>query len=164
MKRFLLRLRKQFAFSFLFYIFIAADFQVIMKDFEQWHSPCFSCNKIKIKCKCLTDGTEWYAQPNHLLEGHGCPQCSAKKLAISKRNTHDKFIQTLKLKNSNILVLGQYVDAKTKITVWKSETEKLFEGKVYQLYDKTDFNNMYISYLRFDCMAGINVIITKEWK
>lgn len=31
------------------YIFIAADFQVIMKDFEQWHSPCFSCNKIKIK-------------------------------------------------------------------------------------------------------------------
>ena len=49
MKRFLLRLRKQSAFSFLFYIFIAADFQVIMKDFEQWHSPCFSCNKIKIK-------------------------------------------------------------------------------------------------------------------
>ena len=56
------------------------------------------------------------------------------------------------------------LDAKTKITVWKSETEKLFEGKVYQLYDKTDFNNMYISYLRFDCMAGINVIITEEWK
>ena len=55
-------------------------------------------------------------------------------------------------------------DAKTKITVWKSETEKLFEGKVYQLYDKTDFNNMYISYLRFDCMAGINVIITEKWK
>ncbi|EEX43598.1 hypothetical protein BACFIN_08744 [Bacteroides finegoldii DSM 17565] len=51
MKRFLLRLRKQFAFSFLFYIFIAADFQVIMKDLEQWHSPCFSCNKIKEQWK-----------------------------------------------------------------------------------------------------------------
>ena len=30
--------------------------------------------------------------------------------------------------------------------------------------EKTDFNNMYISYLRFDCMAGINVIITEKWK
>ncbi len=93
-------------------------------------------NKIKIKCKCLIDGTEWYAQPNHLLEGHGCPQCSAKKLAISKRNTHDKFIQTLKLKNSNILVLGQYVDAKTKIKCrclidgyeWETTPNNLLNG------------------------------------
>lgn len=67
-------------------------------------------------------------------------------------------------KNTELNTLVSMLDAKTKITVWKSETEKLFEGKVYQLYDKTDFNNMYISYLRFDCMAGINVIITKEWK
>ena len=67
-------------------------------------------------------------------------------------------------KNTELNTFVSMLDAKTKITVWKSETEKLFEGKVYQLYDKTDFNNMYISYLRFDCMAGINVIITKEWK
>ena len=67
-------------------------------------------------------------------------------------------------KNTELNTLVSMLDAKTKITVWKSETEKLFEGKVYQLYDITDFNNMYISYLRFDCMAGINVIITKEWK
>lgn len=67
-------------------------------------------------------------------------------------------------KNTELNTLVSMLDAKTKITVWKSETEKLFEGKVYQLYDKTDFNNMYISYLRFDCMAGINVIITEEWK
>ena len=67
-------------------------------------------------------------------------------------------------KNTELNTLVSMLDAKTKITVWKSETEKLFEGKVYQLYDKTDFNNMYISYLRFDCMAGINVIITEKWK
>ena len=67
-------------------------------------------------------------------------------------------------KNTELNTFVSMLDAKTKITVWKSETEKLFEGKVYQLYDKTDFNNMYISYLRFACMAGINVIITEEWK
>ena len=29
-----------------------------------------------IKHKCLIDGFEWYAAPDNLLHGHGCPQCN----------------------------------------------------------------------------------------
>lgn len=67
-------------------------------------------------------------------------------------------------KNTRVETVIKMLDAKTRITIWKSEIEKLFDGYVYQLYDKTDFNNMYITSLRFDSMAGINVIVTEIWQ
>jgi len=29
-----------------------------------------------VKCECLIDGNIWEAEPRHLLDKHGCPQCS----------------------------------------------------------------------------------------
>ena len=29
----------------------------------------------KIKHRCKRDGYEWYAKPNHILQGRGCPKC-----------------------------------------------------------------------------------------
>ena len=34
--------------------------------------------KTKIKCRCLLDGYEWYATPDNLLRGCGCPKCAGK--------------------------------------------------------------------------------------
>ena len=36
-------------------------------------------NKKKIKCRCKLDGKIWYAKPNNLLNGSGCPKCNASK-------------------------------------------------------------------------------------
>jgi len=33
----------------------------------------------KLKCVCNIDGHVWETTPNHLLEGKGCPKCSASK-------------------------------------------------------------------------------------
>lgn len=55
-------------------------------------------------------------------------------------------------------------DAKSKIEIWKSETEKMFDGYIYQLYDSSDFAAMYISYLRFDIISGITVVVTDNWQ
>ena len=33
-----------------------------------------------IMCRCLVDGYEWNAWPDHLLRGHGCPVCGKGKL------------------------------------------------------------------------------------
>ena len=32
----------------------------------------------KIKCKCKIDNHIWYALPNNLLNGTGCPKCTGK--------------------------------------------------------------------------------------
>ena len=67
-------------------------------------------------------------------------------------------------KNISIETLISVLSAKTKILIWKSETEKLFEGYVYQLYDYSDYNNLYIIYLRIDTLSGVSVMVTEEWK
>lgn len=67
-------------------------------------------------------------------------------------------------KNTSMDTFISMLDSKAKITIWKSETEKVFDGKVYQLYDNVELKAMYITYLRFDSMAGINVVITEEWQ
>ena len=35
-----------------------------------------------IKCKCLIDGYEWDAWPDHLLKGHGCPVCAGNGVFV----------------------------------------------------------------------------------
>ena len=67
-------------------------------------------NSIKIKCRCKKDGHEWEAIPSSLLSGYGCPKCAGN---INK--TTEEFRNELKEVNSDIEVLGEYVNAKTKI-------------------------------------------------
>ena len=64
----------------------------------------------KIECKCKIDGYEWSATPNNLLNNHGCPKCAGKV----RKNT-EYFINELKEINSDIEVLGEYINAFTKI-------------------------------------------------
>lgn len=66
-------------------------------------------------------------------------------------------------KNTRLQTLVKLSDAKAKIEIWRSETEKMFGGYIYQLYDNSDFDDMYISYLRFDVISGITVIVTDKW-
>jgi hypothetical protein len=33
-----------------------------------------------VRCKCLLDGYEWDAWPNHLIKGHGCPVCAGRQV------------------------------------------------------------------------------------
>lgn len=35
----------------------------------------YIANDVKILCKCLTCGEQWYVRPNSLLHNHGCPNC-----------------------------------------------------------------------------------------
>lgn len=65
-------------------------------------------------------------------------------------------------KNIRMEIFIKLLDAKARITVWKTETEKIFDGYVYQLYDMTDYNDMYISDLSFDIISGISVMISEK--
>lgn len=66
-------------------------------------------NKTKILCKCKIDGFKWYAYPDNLLNGHGCPKCSALEIKKNKTKTHDDYIVELEKIAPNILVFDRYV-------------------------------------------------------
>lgn len=67
-------------------------------------------NKTKILHKCKIDGYEWYAVPNNILNGHGCPVCGGVK-----RRTHEEYVVEVALINRDIEVVGRYVNAHTSV-------------------------------------------------
>lgn len=69
----------------------------------------------KIDCECKICGNKWNPIASTLLRGQGCPKC-AKQKSINKRKMHyDDFIRELNKINNNIIVIGNYVNAHTKV-------------------------------------------------
>ena len=66
-------------------------------------------------------------------------------------------------KNMEIRTLIKFLEPKAEISIWESDT-RIFTGKVYQLFDKLDMHEYFITFLRFDEMAGINCKVCKEWQ
>lgn len=82
--------------------------------------------------KCRLCDYEWFARPNHELAGHGCPVCGG-----SKKKTKEQFVDELAKINPYVVVLGEYVNAKTHIKCkclvcsneWNTTTpDKLLQG------------------------------------
>lgn len=67
------------------------------------------CNT-KILHRCKIDGCEWYATPNNILRGKGCPKCSG-----NKKKSHEEYVDDVYSINKNIEVLGTYINAQTPI-------------------------------------------------
>lgn len=63
----------------------------------------------KILCRCNVCNHEWSTYPNNLTRGHGCPKCAG----LIK--THIDFIAEMEQKHPDIIVLGEYKNAKTPI-------------------------------------------------
>ena len=51
------------------------------------------------------------------------------------------------------------LDAKTRISIWKSTTDKVFEGKVYELYNNAEYRHLYITCLHCKEFSGIDVLL-----
>ena len=69
----------------------------------------------KIKCKCNICNNEWEATPNSLLNGCGCPKCAIKNKSNRQRKTKEQFVKEMKIINSNIKIIGEYINNNTKI-------------------------------------------------
>lgn len=67
-------------------------------------------NKTSIRCLCKIDYYEWDAFPQNLLKGCGCPRCVG---LVHK--THEEYVSEVASINDNIEIIGQYINARTKI-------------------------------------------------
>lgn len=66
--------------------------------------------KTSILHRCKIDSYEWLAKPNNILSGKGCPKCSKKQ-----RRTHEEYVIEVAKINSNINVIGKYINARKPI-------------------------------------------------
>lgn len=69
----------------------------------------------KIACECMICGYNWESRPNNLLNNRGCPKCSLERRSNLRRKTQQQFLDEMKIYNSNIEVLGQYINNITPI-------------------------------------------------
>lgn len=57
----------------------------------------------------------WRVKPNHILSGHGCPRCAAQSNGNSKRKSVEHYLTDLLNINTNIELIGDYINNITPI-------------------------------------------------
>lgn len=71
--------------------------------------------RIPILHLCKKHNVEWMALPYNILMGRGCPECKKEKCIEARRKDNEQYIKELKIKNSDILPLEDYINSKTPI-------------------------------------------------
>lgn len=70
---------------------------------------------IPILHKCLKHGTIWKITPYNALQGHGCYKCGIEKNRCKFSKPHEQYVEEVAKINSNIIVIGTYVNNITPI-------------------------------------------------
>lgn len=72
--------------------------------------------RTKVECKCKICNYEWKSTPHDLLSGRGCYTCYNNNMrGNSQRLSHEEFVKRLSEINSDIEVLGEYINNHTPI-------------------------------------------------
>lgn len=64
---------------------------------------------------CLIHDVLWETTPGRALSGVGCIECKRERFRKTRCKTHEQYIQEVSICNPNVVVVGLYVDAKTKL-------------------------------------------------
>ena len=64
---------------------------------------------------CMIHNVSWKTAPYRMLMGCGCEECRKDKYRNARCRTHEQYVQEVFNVNQNVQVVGQYIDAKTKI-------------------------------------------------
>ena len=70
---------------------------------------------------CLIHDIFWKTTPNRALSGVGCKECKKERFRQARCKTHEQYIQEIAVRNPDIVVVGLYVDAKTKLDFYCSK-------------------------------------------
>ena len=73
-------------------------------------------SNIKIMHHCLLHDVYWLITPIGALNGNGCEKCRKEKFHKKYVKSTKQYVNELKKINKNLEVIGEYIDAKTKIT------------------------------------------------
>lgn len=132
-------------------------------------------NKILIHCEIC--GNSWFATPDSLFNGNGCPVCYKKKRIEENRIKNEKlFVKKLKKINPNIQMIGKYTLSNKKVLMrcnvcnneWLVVPSSLIQGRgcpkctlVNQIFRRTRGTQQYISQVN---KINPNIEIIGEYK
>ena len=71
--------------------------------------------KTPIKHYCKKHNIFWDSHPDNILKGCGCVECGKEKIGDKNRKSHEQYVDELQRNNSNIAVVGVYINANTPI-------------------------------------------------
>lgn len=132
----------------------------------------------RVKVKCLKCGKIWEPKAYSLIQGKGCPSCSAKVGAINNQGktglkTTDQFIKELQTVDEFINVLGEYVNGHTNIKLKCLRCNHIWEAKPYSILQGhgcprcaksgTSFMEQFIL-LSFQEVFGQNSVLSRDRK
>ena len=91
---------------------------------------------IPIKHYCTKHNIYWNISPHNALCGRGCKECGKESWASIRRKTHSTYVEELKINNSTVEVVGQYVNSHTPIlhhclihdVFWKTTPARALAG------------------------------------
>lgn len=94
-------------------------------------------NNTPILHKCVFHDFEWSAFPNNVLSGHGCRKCANDKMHYERVKNTNQYIEDLNKINSNIIIMGEYINAHTPILhkclvddlEWFAKPNNILSGK-----------------------------------
>lgn len=90
-------------------------------------------NNTKILCECRICHNEWMVTPDKLLSGRGCPECHYNKIRIERSYSRDEFINKLSHINSDIMLIGDYVNGRTKTTLYCKKCGFIWQATPFPL-------------------------------
>lgn len=67
--------------------------------------------KTPIRHFCTLHSITWEIMPTNILAGNGCKECLKEKISKKNRKTQEQYIIDLFNKNSNIILIGKYINA-----------------------------------------------------
>lgn len=71
--------------------------------------------KTSILHHCMVHDIYWNTTPDRALQGVGCPECKKEQLHRCKCKTHEQYVKEVEAVNTNVLVIGEYINASTPI-------------------------------------------------
>ena len=72
-------------------------------------------SKTPILHKCKIHDIQWETSPCNILRRHGCLECKKEKIRIKNNKTHEQYVHEVSVINSDIKVIGTYINARTPI-------------------------------------------------
>ena len=75
----------------------------------------YSGARTPIKHYCKKHNKFWKTIPSNILKGCGCVECGKEKIGDKNSKNHEQYVEELKRMNSNIIVIGTYINANSSI-------------------------------------------------
>ena len=86
--------------------------------------------------RCIVHDVLWKTTPARALQGVGCPECKKYRFRESRCKTHQQYVAEASDINSDIVVIGEYVDSTTPIehycnkhnVLWTAAPDSILHG------------------------------------